>query len=118
MIHGIKSIACRLVPARHIDGLAQVYLSRSGKSSHLQSLLVDPSAASQIRDALAQVLLRNKGELVLRLGRHPNVGALWAAGDAGADIEDARGTPLSYEEHEICITQLNAAIEDIGGFVS
>ncbi|QRW03853.1 Elongation factor Tu GTP binding domain [Ceratobasidium sp. AG-Ba] len=84
----------------------------------LQSILVDPESAQKATDYIALLLLRNRGEIVVRLGTHPPLHQLF---EAGADVlpanTQARGAPITGPDLEKATKALETAADSVGAKV-
>lgn len=84
----------------------------------LQDILIDPESAQKATDHIALLLLRNRGEIVVRLGTHPPLHQLFEAGaDALPANAQSRGAPITDPDLENAIKALEAAADSVGAKV-
>jgi hypothetical protein len=83
-----------------------------------QRILIDPDSAQKATDYIALLLLRNRGEIIVRLGRHPPLQQLFEAGaDALAANAQGRGAPITSPDMDIALKTLEAAADSVGAKV-
>jgi hypothetical protein len=83
-----------------------------------QRILIDPESAQKATDYIALLLLRNRGEIVVRLGTHPPLQQLFEAGaEALATNAQGRGAPITGPDLDIALKTLEAAADSVGAKV-
>ncbi|KAG8932843.1 hypothetical protein FRC02_000454 [Tulasnella sp. 418] len=80
----------------------------------LPQLLMDGSQLSNAQDILATLLLRSKGELVLRLGRHPPPEQLW--NNNSEENDDWTGIVMTPDQLTESIDRLNSIANEVGSY--
>ncbi|KAG8687487.1 hypothetical protein FRC09_013463, partial [Ceratobasidium sp. 395] len=105
-----KDVASAVAPA---DERSKV--DEDDTQDALQRILVEPESSQKATDYLALLLLRNRGEIVVRLGTHPPLQQLFEAGaDALPANTQGRGSPISSSDLEIALKALEAAADSVG----
>lgn len=83
-------------------------------------MLVDPESGQKATDYLALLLLRNRGEIVVRLGTHPPLQQVVdpaAVVDPSTANGQARGDPITEEQLETALKTLETTADSVGAKV-
>ncbi|CAE6476190.1 unnamed protein product [Rhizoctonia solani] len=81
----------------------------------LQNMLIDTEAGQQVTDYLAVLLLRNRGEVVLRLGTHPPIQQIMEPGTELSTTDNRpRGNSITEEELDTAFKSLETTADGVG----
>ncbi|PCH43758.1 GTP-binding protein 1 [Wolfiporia cocos MD-104 SS10] len=91
-------------------------LEVSDVDEQLQTLLLSqtPTDFDRVRDMLASLLTRHRGEYILRIGAHPPHATLFS-GEAFAESDQWRGTARTVQELQTLQDEVNRAVDELGG---
>lgn len=80
--------------------------------------MIDPTGIQKATDYVALLLLRNRGEIIVRLGTHPPLQQLFEGG-IESTLSDAQGRGDSIDENDLdsAIKNLEAAADSVGAKV-
>jgi len=101
------------------DPLAsQLNIEGDDSQEALQRILIDPTGIQKATDYVALLLLRNRGEIIVRLGTHPPLQQLFEGGIESI-LSDAQGRGDSMDENDLdsAIKTLEAAADSVGAKV-
>ena len=81
-------------------------------------MLTDHEAGQKATDYLALLLLRNRGEIVLRLGAHPSIQQIMDPGTELAVTDNhPRGDPITEEGLDSALKALDTTADGVGAKV-
>ncbi|CAE7195371.1 unnamed protein product [Rhizoctonia solani] len=81
----------------------------------LQKMLTDPGEGQKITDYLALLLLRNRGEIIVRLGTHPPIQQIMEPGtELSVTDNHSRGDPITEEELDVAFKTLETTADSVG----
>lgn len=98
-------------------GRATEQLDSDDDDSHnkLQKMLTEPEVDQKVTDYLALLLLRNRGEIIVRLGTHPPLQMIMEPGTELSAIDNqSRGNPITEEELDIALKALEVTADSVG----
>lgn len=80
--------------------------------------MIDPAGIQKATDYVALLLLRNRGEIIVRLGAHPPLQQLFEGGiESIAADGQGRGDSITENDLDSAIKTLEAAADSVGAKV-
>ncbi|CAE6435062.1 unnamed protein product [Rhizoctonia solani] len=92
-------------------------LDKDEDDSHnkLQKMLIDPAEGQKATDFIALLLLRNRGEIIVRLGTHPPIQQIMEPGtELSITDNHSLGDPITEEELDTALKTLEATADGVG----
>ncbi|CAE6426415.1 unnamed protein product [Rhizoctonia solani] len=81
----------------------------------LQKMLTEPEIDQKVTDYLALLLLRNRGEIIVRLGTHPPLQQITEPGtELSVTDNQSHGDPITDEEMNVALKALEATADGVG----
>jgi hypothetical protein len=81
-------------------------------------MLIESEIDQKVTDYLALLLLRNRGEIIVRLGTHPPLQQIMEPGtELSVADNQPRGNPITEEELNIALKALESTADGVGAKV-